>query len=459
MQADRRYVLQFLRRASTVIQPLRGPLDRAGPALFTFVAGLAGFSAYFSMYAFRKPFSAATFEHVSGWDFALDYKVALVIAQVAGYALSKFLGVKFVSEIEPRHRAAAILGLVGASWLALVAFALIPAPWNVAAMFFNGLPLGMIWGLVYGFMEGRRVSEVLASVLCASFILSSGVVKSVGVWLMVSRHVGMFWMPAATGALFLPVLIASTWVLAQLPPPDAGDEAARARRAPMTAPQRRDFLMAYGPGLAALVFAYILLTAFRDFRDNFAAEIWQTLGFGGEASVFSASEVPVAVIALIGMAAIIAIRDNRKALMAIHGMVGGGFLLLGASTVAFQAHLIAPIPWMILAGSGLYIAYNPINAILFDRLVAASGRTANAGFLIYVADSSGYMGSVVLLLWRNFGQASLNWLQFFIWGAYATSLAGVAATCLAALYFHRRLQPSGRALPPPAGLEHGEANA
>jgi len=413
-------------------------LARANPILFTAVAGLAGFSTYFAMYAFRKPFTAATFEAVPGWHFALDYKIALVLAQVAGYALSKFIGVKVISEIEPRHRAVAILGLIGVSWLALVAFAVIPAPWNVITMFVNGLPLGMIWGLVYGYMEGRRVSEVLASMLCASFILSSGVVKSVGAWLMQAWHVDPFWMPAAAGSLFMPLLLLSVWVLSQLPPPSAGDEAARVKRLPMTGAERSEFLKAYGPGLFAIVFAYILLTAFRDFRDNFAAEIWTALGYGGKAAVFSASELPVAIIALIGMAALMAVRDNRRALMVIHAMIAGGFGLLGLSTLAFQAHLISPLVWVILTGSGLYLAYNPVNAVLFDRLVAVSGRVANAGFLIYVADSSGYMGSVALLLWRNFGQAKLDWLQFFTAGAYVTSVVGALATALAALYFYYR---------------------
>ncbi|THD61652.1 MAG: hypothetical protein E8A49_10455 [Phenylobacterium sp.] len=413
-------------------------MARANPAIFTAVAGLAGFSAYFAMYAFRKPFTAATYGHVAGWPFVLDYKIALIVAQVAGYALSKFIGIKVISEIHPRHRAVAILGLIGVSWLALLAFAAIPAPWNVAALFVNGLPLGMIWGLVYGFMEGRRVSEILASMLCASFILSSGVVKSVGVWLMQTWHVDQFWMPAATGALFMPLLLASVWVLSQLPPPSPRDEAERVKRLPMTGAERSAFLKAYAPGLVAIVFAYILLTAFRDFRDNFAAEIWTALGYGGDAGIFSASELPVAVIALVGMAAVTAVRDNRRALLVIHGMVAGGFALLGLATLAFQAHLIGPVTWMILAGSGLYIAYNPINAVLFDRLVAVSGRVANAGFLIYVADSSGYMGSVALLLWRNFGQGALNWLQFFTLGAYATSVAGGVATLLAAAYFLHR---------------------
>src|SRR5471030_2914856 len=200
---------------------IRQGLARANPIVFTTVAGLAGYCAYFSMYAFRKPFTAATFELVPGWHFALDYKIALVIAQAAGYAISKLIGVKLISEISPARRGIAILALIGVSWLALIAFAVIPAPWNVVTLFFNGLPLGMIWGLVFGYMEGRRVSEALGAILCASFILSSGVVKSVGAWLMKDAHLTTFWMPAAAGAVFFPLLFVSVWVLGQLPPPNA----------------------------------------------------------------------------------------------------------------------------------------------------------------------------------------------------------------------------------------------
>ena len=339
-------------------------LARANPLVFTIVAGLAGFSAYFSMYAFRKPFTAATFQAVPGWHFALDYKIALVLAQVAGYALSKLIGVKVVSEIAPARRGLAILGLIVVAWLALVAFAVIPAPWNVACLFVNGLPLGMIWGLVFGYMEGRRVSEVLGSILCASFILSSGVVKSVGVWLMQTWHLSQFWMPAAAGALFFPLLFVSVWVLGLMPPPNAQDEAERVRRAPMTAQERGDFLKTYAPGIVLLVLSYIFLTAFRDFRDNFAAELWTGLGYGGEAGVFSASELPVAIIALAAMGAVIVVRDNLRALMVIHALVGVGFAMLGLSTLAYQAHMISPLVWMILAGAGLYTAYTPFNAVL-----------------------------------------------------------------------------------------------
>jgi hypothetical protein len=61
-----------------------------------------------------------------------------------------------------------------------------------------------------------------------------------------------------------------------------------------------------------------------------------------------------------------------------------------------------------------------------------------AGFLIYVADSSGYVGSVALLLWRNFGGVTLDWLQFFIQAAYGTSIIGVVLVTAAGFYFHHR---------------------
>src|SRR5450755_517004 len=124
---------QGLRVTSTT----RQFLEQANPVLFTAFAGIAGFAAYFSMYAFRKPFSVAIFGVVPGWHFALDYKIALVLAQVAGYALSKFIGVKVIAEISPAARAGAIIKLIVLAWAALLLFALVPAPWNVFAMFLN----------------------------------------------------------------------------------------------------------------------------------------------------------------------------------------------------------------------------------------------------------------------------------------------------------------------------------
>lgn len=434
---------------------LRNWLSRAGPVVFTLVAGLAGFCAYFSMYAFRKPFSAATYAHVPGWTDLIDFKIALVIAQVLGYALSKLIGIKVVSEVSPAKRAGLIIGLMLSAWLSLVLFAVLPAPFAVVAMFLNGLPLGMIWGLVFGYMEGRRTSEVLGAIICASFILSSGAVKSVGKYLMDHWHVSPYWMPVATATIFLPVLFGSVWVLAQLPPPSAADEAARIRREPMGAAARRAFLVDYGLGIALLVVTYVLATAIRDFRDNFAAELWAAVGYGDAAAIFTAAEIPVAVLALAVLGLIIAVKDNLRALLVIHGVIAAGLLLLGGSTLAFQAGQIGPVLWMVLSGAGLYMAYTPFNAMLFDRLIAAAGRVGTAGFLIYVADASGYAGSCGLLLWRNFGLTRLPWLDVYIHAVYVAAALGLVLVAGSGAYFarsapggaRRTLVPSGEGAP------------
>ena len=46
-----------------------------------------------------------------------------------------------------------------------------------------------VMALVFSFLEGRRVSEILGAGLSVSFIVSSGVVKSVGKWLMLDLGV------------------------------------------------------------------------------------------------------------------------------------------------------------------------------------------------------------------------------------------------------------------------------
>lgn len=430
------------------MQPAQATLPDSGPAPrqnpwnssempLLVLGGLAAFSAYFAMYAFRKPIAVATFEDVTLHPLGLDYKSALVIMQVFGYALSKLIGIRVIAAFGRNGRARAIVALIGASWLALLSFALLPPGAGLVCLFCNGLPLGMIWGLVFSYIEGRRVSELLSAMLCASFIVSSGVVKTAGALLM-QAGISERWMPAMTGLPFVPLLLLSLWLLERLPPPSALDEAERTRREPMGRAERGAFLRANGLPLALLISGYVVLTALRDFRDNFAVELWTALGFGGSASVFSESELPVAVIALSGLATLMLVRDNLRALLAMHGLILLGALAMGLGTLAFQAGWLAPMPWMIITGAGLYLAYVPFNGILFDRMIAVLGTVSNAGFLIYVADSSGYAGSVALLVWRNLFAPGRNWLPVFIDCAYLASLVISLFTLGSAIYFVRR---------------------
>src|SRR5688572_19566472 len=99
-------------------------LENLSQAWFSAYAMSAAFVAYFCMYAFRKPFAASQFEGQVLWMFGemVDLKIALVISQVIGYALSKFVSIKFVCEISPQWRGWALVGLVMWAELALLLF-------------------------------------------------------------------------------------------------------------------------------------------------------------------------------------------------------------------------------------------------------------------------------------------------------------------------------------------------
>lgn len=419
---------------------IRQYLQRAPSIVFISYAIVAAFGVYFCMFAFRKPFVVATYENTTLWGYDLSYKSALIISQILGYALSKFIGIKAIAELRSKYRAALLLSLIGLAELALLLFALTPAPWNVFLLFFNGLPLGMIWGIVVSYIEGRRFTEILGAGLSASFIVASGAVKSVGEWLMLQFHVGEFWMPFVTGALFIIPMLFFVYLLEQIPPPNAEDIAQRTERKPMSGAERLAFFRQYALGLVMLVAFYVLLTAYRDFRDNFAPELWTALGYGKKPYVFTASEVPIAIAVLMMIGATMWIRNNKMAFKVHLAMVIAGGLLTGGATLLFEQGAIGGALWMILVGLGLYIGYVLFNCILFDRMIAAFRHKSNAGYQIYVADAFGYLGSITVLLYKDFGQAHLSRLDFFIQAGYALAIGGSLLMAVAFIYFTRKLR-------------------
>jgi hypothetical protein len=174
-------------------------------ASFVIKAAAAAFITYLSMYAFRKPFTAATYDGLYLWG--MQYKLWLVLAQLVGYTCSKFLGIRFIAELTEKNRIAVLTGLMTFALLTLLLFGMIPYPYNLPVMFLNGLPLGMIWGVVFSFLEGRRTTELLGAVMASSFIISSGIVKSSGSWLLLNWKLSEMWMPFVTAVCFIPLLI------------------------------------------------------------------------------------------------------------------------------------------------------------------------------------------------------------------------------------------------------------
>ncbi|TAE46277.1 MAG: hypothetical protein EAZ89_20385, partial [Bacteroidetes bacterium] len=285
------------------------------PTALTLFGAVAAFCTYGCAYAFRRGITGMTFD---GMEFAgVSYKIWLVTAQVLGYALSKGIGIKVIAEITPEQRALRILQLIGFAELALLGFALVPAPWNIPFLLLNGLPLGMVYGIVLGFLEGRRQTDAMVAGLTASFIFASGFVKTVALTLRNNWGLTEFWTPFCTGLLFVVPLLLALYALTRLPAPNADDHAQRTERTPMNAAQRGAFVRTFAGGLTAFIVAYVLLTAFRDFRDNFGPEILRSVGITNPA-IFTQTETIVAVVILVLMGSLQLVKRHFLAFQLIN---------------------------------------------------------------------------------------------------------------------------------------------
>lgn len=423
-----------------ISRSLQQKLSAAPVWVVSTFAAICSFGVYCCMYAFRKPFTAAGY---SGEQFLhIDYKVWLVTAQVIGYMLSKFYGIRFISSMKGDKRAPSIVLLITLSWVSLFFFAITPAPWNMVFLLLNGFPLGMVWGLVFSYLEGRRATEYMGAVLSVSFIFSSGIVKTVGKYIMLAWHVSEWWMPFYAGALFFIPMLLFTWLLNHMPVPSAADVAARSARKPMTKTERSTFLQTYLPGLFIIITTYVLLTILRDFRDNFANELWNELGYGNQPAVFAATEVPISVVVLLCMSFLIMVKSNIRAFMINHYIIMFGYVLALLSTLLFTHHYINGAIWILLVGAGLYLSYVPFNCLYFERMIASYRIKGNVGFVMYVADSFGYLGSVLVLFIKQFMGLQMSWTAFFINAVIAISGLGVAGTIAAMLYFRKKYHSS-----------------
>ena len=404
---------------------------------FVMNAAAAAFITYLSMYAFRKPFTAATYDGLSLWG--VDYKILLIITQLIGYTISKYIGIKYVSELHAGNRTSMLIMLMGFAWVSLFFFAITPFPYNLPFMFLNGLPLGMIWGVVFGFLEGRKSTELLGAVMASSFIVSSGLVKGVGKILLDRFHVPELWMPFVAGLVFLPLLVLGIWMLNKIPAPDDEDKNLRTERVPMKSAERMVFVKRFAPGILFSILIYVGLTIFRDMRDNFAVEFWNALGYSTMPELLVFSEIPIAVAVLIIISCMILIRNNRIAFYSNHLITFFCGLLLVISTFLFISKLMDPVLWMIVAGFSMYLPYIAIHTMYFERWIAHFRYKSNIGFMMSMADAAGYLGSTIILLVKNFATPNVSWVDFFMVSAIVIGLT-MAVFAVAALYFFKRLE-------------------
>jgi hypothetical protein len=292
---------------------------------------------------------------------------------------------------------------------------------------------------------------LLAGLSC-SFIIASDMTKDFARALMsppdwasslLNGGVTEMWMPAVTGAIFLPIYLLSVWMLSQVPQPTAEDQAARSVRETMDNSHRLAFVKHFLWGLVTLLLAYFFLTAYRDYRDNFIVELFDALEYKYEENktIITRSGLMVSFGVMGMLAALNAIKDNRRGLLAAFTIMTGGFALLGVSTLLHRAGMITGFWWMTACGLGSYLAYVPYGSVLFDRIIAYTRVVGTAVFAIYIADAIGYSGSIITLLVQD--RLKYSKLEFFEAFTLAISVFGAVMMLASCAYFltrHRRAE-------------------
>ncbi|MEZ6117262.1 MAG: DUF5690 family protein [Pirellulaceae bacterium] len=228
-------------------------------------------------------------------------------------------------------------------------------------------------------------------------------------------------------------------MLHHIPPPDKEDQTLRSQRAPSRKEDRRIVVAKHGTGLTMLVFSYMLLTVIRSIRDDFGVEIWSQLGFNEKPEVFTQSEFVVMWIVVIVNGAVFLVKDNRTAFYTAIMAIGAGFALTLLAVLLFWQRTLSPFAFMVTAGVGLYVPYVAYHTTLFERMIAVFREKTNLAHLMYLADSFGYLGYVLVLLIRNFAKWEINYLNLFLGCLICIGCVALLLTVYSFFYFRRQI--------------------
>jgi hypothetical protein len=213
----------------------------------------------------------------------------------------------------------------------------------------------------------------------------------------------------------------------------------------MDAASRLVFFKTLLLGLVLLLAARLLTTAFRDYRDNYGVELFGALGHHGDPSLFTRTELPVALGVMASLALLNLIRNNRAGVVGAHVLMMTGLVFMALATLLLDAGVLNGIGWMILVGLGSYMVYVPHDSVIFDRIIASTRVPGTAVFAIYLADVISYTGSLGLPLVKDQFFSGVDRFAFFRVFTYIVSLGGIGILAVSCVYFYRKHQQAPEA--------------
>ncbi len=379
------------------------------PLIIGLTIGCLAFCIYTSMYAIRKPFTALVYsQDILGYGI----KSWMVLAQLLGYTLSKFVGIKWLGELNRNYRFRMIVLILTSATIPLLLIGFSNCKYWPIWMLLNGFPLGLIWGIVFSYIEGRNLTELIGAILACTFIFSSGFVKSIAI-LLQENHFSLEFIPFYVAIIFLIPAIFFSYLLEKMPKPSNEEILANAPRTALSKSERKAITKKYFGFLFAIILLYGFLTLLRDVRDNFGAEIMSGLHIYNAKNLTKLESI-ITIIMLLSIPFISRVKNHYNAILTTIVATFLGGLICISTSILFKNQLIDGMGLLLFSGGGIYLGYILINISIMNRLIGFNGTPANSGFLVYMADSAGYLCSLFISGFALFSKkGELPWLNWF----------------------------------------------
>ena len=225
-----------------------------------------------------------------GGVFGSDLLTTIGLAQMLGYGISKIPATKVVSMVKsgPQRDRMLAACLIGGYLPMALGIALCGPSGIATSIFFASLPASWTWGLLVLYIEGRQSTEAMIAAMSSAFIFGGGAARAVGAtliaepsepgaadggWLFASPH----WMPLVVGGVGCGGAMFCVMLLRLAPPPSRNDVRLRSARTTMTLQQQREFVRDVFPGVVMCITTYVMVTAFRKFKDYFPGELFAAM--------------------------------------------------------------------------------------------------------------------------------------------------------------------------------------
>ena len=209
----------------------------------------------------------------------------------------------------------------------------------------------------------------------------------------------------------------------------------------MSAKERNKLLKSYWPAWLLLTINYVLMMAFRGMRDYFASNVYgDLLNRDATAADYIMADFPAAGVSCLVTMAASWIGNNWRAINVLTIIMATGGAILVAFGILFHAGALDGKAYIILIGIGLYTAYTPSQALIFDRILGATRTPGTCVFLVFATDGLAYVGTIALLLYKSLAK-DLTMTNLFNDAALGLGFAIIACVMGSLLYLRLLVRP------------------